>query len=192
MCETFWRDSRFVIQTAFDGLQLKRERRATSLRQYPSVRRIGPESPMMYTSNSVTFLNPIRRYKANEPGRFLLACSGRHDTIHRTGEQMSVNPCIEGGLLLVMIVAPARIIWGRFRAKKADDKSPRGVGVRIIQLVSLFVFGPLIGILTIEGKLTGETAGALIGVAIGYTLSGVERAVPSNRRSDSPQTPASN
>src|SRR6185437_2965301 len=116
MCETFWRDSRFVIQTAFDGLQLKRERRATSLRQYPSVRRIGPESPMMYTSNSVTFLNPIRWYKANLGVFRLLAREGM--ILHRTEEQMSVNPCIEGGLLLVMIVVPARNIWGRFASRR--------------------------------------------------------------------------
>ena len=99
---------------------------------------------------------------------------------------MPVNPCnpwIGGALLFVMIIAPTRIIWGRFSQRKAGDKSPRGVGARIIQLVSVFVFAPLIGVLTIEGKLSGETAGALIGVAIGYTLSGVEKAVPRNRQS---------
>jgi hypothetical protein len=98
---------------------------------------------------------------------------------------MPVNPWIEGGLLLVMLVAPALVIWGRFIKRPVDDRSPRGIGVRLIQFVSLLLFAPLIGILTIEGKMSGETAGALIGVAVGYTLSGVEKAVPSNRNKNS-------
>src|SRR6185312_8967520 len=124
MCETFWRDSRFVIQTAFDGLQLKRERRATSLRQYPSVRRIGPESPMMYTSNSVTFLNPIRRYKANEPGRFLLACSGRHDTSPYRRTDVS-RPMDRRRIASGNDRSARAQQLGTIREQKADGQSPR-------------------------------------------------------------------
>ncbi len=92
-------------------------------------------------------------------------------------------PWIDAGLLVIMLAAPTRIVWARFR--KPDNQSPRGSGVRTIQLVATFLLVPLIGILTLEGQLKGETAGALIGVAIGYTLSGVEKAVPSNDKKTS-------
>ena len=97
-------------------------------------------------------------------------------------------PWIDAGLLLFMLGAPARIVWIRFRSRCKDDTSPRGSGVRIIQLVSVFLFVPLIGILSLEGKMSSETAGALIGVAVGYTLSGVEKAVPSRPRNDGGQS----
>jgi hypothetical protein len=95
---------------------------------------------------------------------------------------VQVNPCIEFGLLIVMILGPAAVIWSRVRSRAEEDKSPRGIGVRVIQLISLLVFAPLVGLLSLEGKLGGETVSALIGVAIGYTLSGVEKAVPGSKK----------
>lgn len=86
---------------------------------------------------------------------------------------------IELGLVTVMIAGPLYVLRSRFRDQSTGDTSPRGLGVRVIQLVGLFLLFPLVGILTLEGKLGGETAGALIGVAIGYSLSGIEKAVPS-------------
>ena len=56
----------------------------------------------------------------------------------------------------------------------------KGFGQRVIQLVALLVLLPLAAILALEGKIEG-TPGALIGVAIGYTLSGVSEAVKVNR-----------
>lgn len=91
---------------------------------------------------------------------------------------MTLTGMIEVGLLIVMFVVPGLVVWSRVRKHESDGASPRGIGVRVIQLVSLFLFTPLIGILALEGKISGETVGSLIGVAIGYILSGVERAVP--------------
>jgi len=86
-------------------------------------------------------------------------------------------------LAVVMIGGTWYAVWSRLRPRPQaeHDDSPRGVGARFIQLIAVLVILPLIGILTLEGKLSGETAGSLIGVAVGYTLSGIERAVPSNK-----------
>ncbi len=96
---------------------------------------------------------------------------------------MTTTICfIEWGLALVMLFGPGFVLWGRFRPRPKDDTSPRGLGVRVIQLVGLLLLIPLIGILALEGKMGGEVAGALIGVAIGYTLSGIEKPVPRRTR----------
>jgi hypothetical protein len=99
---------------------------------------------------------------------------------------MRVTCWIEWGLALVMLGGPGFVLWGRFRRREEDDTSPRGLGVRLIQLVGLLLIVPLIGILMLECKMSNEAGTALIGVAIGYALSGIERPVPSGR---SPQHP---
>jgi hypothetical protein len=91
------------------------------------------------------------------------------------------NLIIEVGLLVVMAVGPGVVLWGRFRRRTKDDTSPSGLGARVLQLIGLLLLLPLIGILTLEGKLEGSTAGALLGVAAGYSLSGIEKAVPRNK-----------
>ena len=87
----------------------------------------------------------------------------------------------EVALALVMIGGTGYAIWSRMRPRREDEAegSPRGVGARFIQLIALLVILPLTGILSLEGKLSGEATASLIGVAIGYTLSGIEKAVPS-------------
>lgn len=97
---------------------------------------------------------------------------------------MRVICWIEWGLAVVMLVGPLYVLYGRFHSQPT-----KGVGVRIIQLVGLLLLVPLIGILALEGKLGGDTTSALLGVAIGYTLSGVEKAVPSNLSSTSNKGP---
>ena len=107
---------------------------------------------------------------------------------------MPIVTClIEWGLLVIMIAGPGYVLWGRFKKREKEiteengkktskgDLTPTGIGVRVIQLIGLFLLMPLVGILTLEGKLASETAGALIGVAIGYSLSGIEKAVPSKK-----------
>lgn len=96
---------------------------------------------------------------------------------------MTPQHVLEFGFLSIMILGPGIVVYSRARKQTAGETSPRGVGARVIQLVSALLFGPLIGILTLEGRISGETAGALLGVALGYTLSGVEKAVPKNDRS---------
>jgi hypothetical protein len=83
-----------------------------------------------------------------------------------------------------MVGGPAYILWGRFRKRDPSDDSPRGLGVRVIQLIGLLLLVPMIGILTLEGKLGGDVTAALLGVAAGYTLSGIEKPVPSTKRDD--------
>jgi hypothetical protein len=95
--------------------------------------------------------------------------------------EMPVERVAELGLVVVMLAGPSWVLWGRFRSRPKDDTSPKGIGVRIIQLLGILLLVPLIGILALEGKLNGDTTGALLGVAIGYTLSGIEKAVPSNK-----------
>jgi len=83
----------------------------------------------------------------------------------------------EIALASVMVIGVGSAMWSRMR-----PGSLKGVGARFIQLIALLVILPLIGILAMEGKLSGETAGSLIGVAIGYTLGGIERAISSRRK----------
>jgi|SRR6266853_1063043 len=94
---------------------------------------------------------------------------------------MQVSCWIEWGLAVVMLAGPGFVLWGRLRPRAKDDSSPRGLGVRLIQLVGLLLIVPLIGILMLESKMSNGVGAALIGVAIGYVLSGVERPVPSSR-----------
>ncbi len=93
---------------------------------------------------------------------------------------MRVVCWIEWGLAVLMLVGPLYVLYGRFHSQPT-----MGVGARMIQLVALLLLVPLIGILALEGKLGGDTTSGLLGVAIGYTLSGVEKAVPSNPSSTS-------
>jgi len=92
------------------------------------------------------------------------------------------NSPVEIGLLLVMAGGPAWLLWDRTRTRATEDTSPRGIGARVLQLIGLFLLLPLIGILTLEGKIEGATTGALLGVAAGYVLSGIEKAVPGRQR----------
>jgi hypothetical protein len=87
---------------------------------------------------------------------------------------MPKYPFIEFPLLVLMIFGPFTIIGSRM----SPDGNVKGIGARVIQLISLIVLLPLAGILALEGILSGDSAGALIGVAIGYTLSGIEKPVP--------------
>jgi hypothetical protein len=97
--------------------------------------------------------------------------------VRKGGVKMANSP-IEIGLLIVMAAGPGFILWGRFKKRDNNDLAPRGLGARVLQLIALFLILPLIGILALEGKLEGSAAGALLGVAAGYALSGIEKSVP--------------
>lgn len=49
----------------------------------------------------------------------------------------------------------------------------RGIGVRVIQLLTVILVLPIILILSLEGILKGETVATLLGAVIGYILSGI-------------------
>jgi len=97
---------------------------------------------------------------------------------------MPKYPFIEFPLLFLIVLGPLTIIGGRLDESKAG---PKGIGVRLIQLIALLVLIPLAGILALEGVMSGDGVGALIGVAVGYTLSGVEKPVP--KREGPPDKP---
>ena len=96
---------------------------------------------------------------------------------------MSVGQWSEIALASVMSCGTGYAVWSRMRQRREaqGDKSPSGVGARFIQLIALLVILPLTGILALEGKLSADATASLLGVAIGYTLSGIEKAVPSKR-----------
>ena len=60
------------------------------------------------------------------------------------------------------------VMGERFYTKK-------GIGVRVIQLLSIIFLIPAIIFLSIDRVITGETVGTLIGAIIGYILSGLNR-----------------
>jgi hypothetical protein len=62
-----------------------------------------------------------------------------------------------------------------FRLK---GQSPKGIGVRVIQLLATVVIVPMVGILGLEGVLSGEGAGTILGAIVGYTLGGITAPVP--------------
>jgi hypothetical protein len=97
---------------------------------------------------------------------------------------MRVANCIEWILSSVMVIGPLYVLYGRIKDRPAPDDGPKGIGVRVIQLIALFLVLPLIGILGLEGKLNPDTVGALLGVAIGYSLSGIEKPVPKRKNTN--------
>ena len=60
----------------------------------------------------------------------------------------------------------------------------RGIGVRVIQLLTVILVLPIILILSLEGILKGETVASLLGAVIGYILSGIGKDEP-NKKSNS-------
>jgi predicted transporter len=49
----------------------------------------------------------------------------------------------------------------------------RGIDVRVIQFLTIVLIIPVILILALEDILNGQTTAALIGIVIGYILSGI-------------------
>ena len=49
----------------------------------------------------------------------------------------------------------------------------KGIGARVIQFISISFLIPTVIILAIEGILSGETVGTLLGGIAGYVLSGI-------------------
>ena len=54
----------------------------------------------------------------------------------------------------------------------------RGIGVRIIQFLTVTLVLPIILILALEGILKGETVATLLGAIVGYILSGIGKDEP--------------
>ena len=57
----------------------------------------------------------------------------------------------------------------------------RGIGVRVIQLLTVILVLPVVLILALEGVLKGETVATLIGAVVGYILSGIGKDEPNKK-----------
>jgi hypothetical protein len=103
---------------------------------------------------------------------------------------MPKYPWIEFPLLVLAIVGPLLIVVFRLTVKCETTengktvKEPKGIGVRMIQLIALLVLVPAIVILALECRLTGEGTGTILGAIVGYALGGITAAVP--KRGDQP------
>lgn len=52
-------------------------------------------------------------------------------------------------------------------------RSRKGLGVRTIQILSILLVVPTLIVLSVEGKVEGESIMALLGTIVGFTLSGL-------------------
>jgi len=92
-----------------------------------------------------------------------------------------IKPWLELAILLVPVVCCPLILYMRLRyGRTSENKTikPKGLGVRLIQLVAVLVIIPIAGVLSLEDKLTAEGAGILFGAMAGFALAGVRDPVP--------------
>ncbi len=73
---------------------------------------------------------------------------------------------IEAVACLIMLGGVIGILWER-------RQTNRGIGVRVIQLATVFLVLPTILILALEQILETQTTAALLGTIVGYVLSGI-------------------
>jgi hypothetical protein len=94
---------------------------------------------------------------------------------------MPKQPWIEFPLCFLAIVGPLSIIGARLMMKLTTEKdgvvkkAPRGIGSRVIQLISLVLIVPIVALLALEGTISMELTGTLLGSIIGYTLGSLTR-----------------
>jgi F0F1-type ATP synthase assembly protein I len=69
---------------------------------------------------------------------------------------------------VIMVGGVLGVFIERFRTR-------RGIGVRVIQFLAITLVLPSILILSLEDVLSGQTTATLIGVIVGYILSGTGR-----------------
>jgi hypothetical protein len=100
---------------------------------------------------------------------------------------MPTYPWIEFPLCGLTVVGPVLVIYCRLKVKRivnrngTTEERPWGIGVRMIQLIAVLILAPLIAILALEGKLSGEGTGTLLGAVVGYALGGIAGPVPKER-----------
>lgn len=91
-------------------------------------------------------------------------------------------PWIEFPLCALAVLGPLIVVTARlFVKQKTTDKdgnikeAPRGIGSRMIQLISLLLIVPVVALLAFENSVTAELTGTLLGSIIGYTLGSLTR-----------------
>jgi hypothetical protein len=77
--------------------------------------------------------------------------------------------------IAVEIVACSVMVLGLVGVFIERWRSKRGVDAPTIQLLAVTQVLPIILILALEDILSGQTAAALLGVVVGYVLSGIPR-----------------
>jgi F0F1-type ATP synthase assembly protein I len=75
--------------------------------------------------------------------------------------------------IAVEIVACTVMVGGMIGVLVERYRSKRGTGVRAIQFLGLTLVLPIILILSLEDVLSGQTTATLVGVVVGYILSGI-------------------
>lgn len=91
-------------------------------------------------------------------------------------------PWIEFPLCALAVVGPLTVVLGRlFVRQTTTDKDgnvkegPRGIGSRMIQLISLLLIVPIVALLAFESSVTAELTGTPLGSIIGYTLGSLTK-----------------
>lgn len=77
-----------------------------------------------------------------------------------------MRDAIEVAMLLVMAVGIIGGVWNRL-------KLHRGIGLRFIQYLGLTVLMPVVAILSLEGRISGEVTGAIAAAAVGAVLTSI-------------------
>ena len=95
---------------------------------------------------------------------------------------MPKQPWIEVPLCALAVLGPLLVVTARlFVKQKTTDKdgnikeAPRGIGSRMIQLISLLLIVPVVSLLAFEGSLSVELTGTLLGSIIGYALGSLTK-----------------
>lgn len=101
---------------------------------------------------------------------------------------MPKYPWLELPLVALAFFSSVLIIWLRLGVKfktTAKDGSTtedsKGLGVRVIQLVGLLIVVPVVAILALECRLSGEGVGTILGAIVGYALGGITSPIPGRR-----------
>jgi hypothetical protein len=91
-------------------------------------------------------------------------------------------PWIEFPLCALAVFGPLTVVIARlFVRHKTTDKDgnikegPRGIGSRMIQLISLLLIVPIVAVWGFESTVTAELTGTLLGSIIGYTLGSLTK-----------------
>jgi hypothetical protein len=73
---------------------------------------------------------------------------------------------VEYVLLAIALIGASGGILNRIKTQK-------GIGLRFIQYLGIVVLLPLIGVLSLEGRISQEITGAIAAAAVGAVLAGV-------------------
>jgi hypothetical protein len=100
-------------------------------------------------------------------------------------KHMPKHPWIEIPLIGLATIGPLLVLFARlFVKQKTTDGSsikeaPKGIGSRMIQLIAVLLIVPIVVILALEGSVSPELTGTLLGSIVGYTLGSLNTDIAS-------------